>query len=97
MWHANNILDKPVNGGIGLKVSAKGNQTGPGGSGLERRRKGVGGWRLFLLQAEKDAGAKRTLPRRWYAGRDSNPQPSEPESDALSIEPPAHIDSASLL
>ena len=25
----------------------------------------------------------------WYAGRDSNPQPSEPESDALSIEPPA--------
>ena len=26
----------------------------------------------------------------WYAGRDSNPQPSEPESDALSIEPPAH-------
>ena len=27
----------------------------------------------------------------WYAGRDSNPQPSEPESDALSIEPPAHL------
>lgn len=26
----------------------------------------------------------------WYAGRDSNPQPSEPESDALSIEPLAH-------
>ena len=24
-----------------------------------------------------------------YTGRDSNPQPSEPESDALSIEPPA--------
>ena len=24
----------------------------------------------------------------WYTGRDSNPQPSEPESDALSIEPP---------
>ena len=27
----------------------------------------------------------------WYAGRDSNPQPSEPESDALSIEPLARI------
>ncbi len=26
----------------------------------------------------------------WYARRDSNPQPSEPESDALSIEPLAH-------
>ena len=26
----------------------------------------------------------------WYTGRDSNPQPSEPESDALSIEPPVH-------
>ena len=25
-----------------------------------------------------------------YTGRDSNPQPSEPESDALSIEPPVH-------
>ena len=29
--------------------------------------------------------------RIWYARRDSNPQPSEPESDALSIEPLAHI------
>ena len=27
----------------------------------------------------------------WYTGRDSNPQPSEPESDALSIEPPVHV------
>ena len=27
----------------------------------------------------------------WYTGRDSNPQPSEPESDALSIEPPVHL------
>ena len=26
----------------------------------------------------------------WHARRDSNPQPSEPESDALSIEPLAH-------
>ena len=38
---------------------------------------------------------KRVIPngitRFWYAGRDSNPQPSEPESDALSIEPPAHL------
>ena len=25
----------------------------------------------------------------WHARRDSNPQPSEPESDALSIEPRA--------
>ena len=33
----------------------------------------------------------------WYAGRDSNPQPSEPESDALSIEPPAHALTAKLL
>ena len=29
----------------------------------------------------------------WYTGRDSNPQPSEPESDALSIEPPVHLSS----
>lgn len=27
----------------------------------------------------------------WHTGRDSNPQPSEPESDALSIEPPVQI------
>ena len=27
----------------------------------------------------------------WYTGRDSNPQPSEPESDALSIEPPVRF------
>lgn len=27
----------------------------------------------------------------WYARRDSNPQPSEPESDALSIEPLARF------
>ena len=27
----------------------------------------------------------------WYARRDSNPQPSEPESDALSIEPLAPV------
>ena len=34
---------------------------------------------------------KRDIGFFWYAGRDSNPQPSEPESDALSIEPPAHL------
>ena len=33
----------------------------------------------------------------WYAGRDSNPQPSEPESDALSIEPPAHLYSQAII
>ena len=29
----------------------------------------------------------------WYTGRDSNPQPLEPESNALSIEPPVHLHS----
>ena len=34
----------------------------------------------------------------WYTGRDSNPQPSEPESDALSIEPPVHaLESLSII
>ena len=33
----------------------------------------------------------------WYTGRDSNPQPSEPESDALSIEPPVHLPYSSLI
>ena len=34
----------------------------------------------------------------WHARRDSNPQPSEPESDALSIEPLAHfIDSLCII
>ena len=33
----------------------------------------------------------------WYTGRDSNPQPSEPESDALSIEPPVHCLTAQIL
>ena len=43
----------------------------------------------------RPSNQKRVIPngitRFWYAGRDSNPQPSEPESDALSIEPPAHL------
>lgn len=33
----------------------------------------------------------------WYAGRDSNPQPSEPESDALSIEPPARTRGSAII
>ena len=33
----------------------------------------------------------------WYTGRDSNPQPSEPESDALSIEPPVHLFSLAII
>ena len=38
------------------------------------------------------------MSRNWYARRDSNPQPSEPESDALSIEPLAHfIDSLCII
>ena len=41
------------------------------------------------------ANQKRVIPngitRFWYARRDSNPQPSEPESDALSIEPLARF------
>ena len=40
-------------------------------------------------KAKKLAASKTTLAASWHAGRDSNPQPSEPESDALSIEPPA--------
>ena len=42
----------------------------------------------------KEYAKKRAIQRTtrfWYARRDSNPQPSEPESDALSIEPLAHI------
>ncbi len=33
----------------------------------------------------------------WYTGRDSNPQPSEPESDALSIEPPVHLPNSQVI
>ena len=43
-------------------------------------------------EGEKIRGRLKCLPLIfWYTGRDSNPQPSEPESDALSIEPPVHI------
>ena len=37
------------------------------------------------------SGCPNGQPLFWYTGRDSNPQPSEPESDALSIEPPVHL------
>ena len=43
----------------------------------------------FLSDMQKDQ-IPNGIWSFWYAGRDSNPQPSEPESDALSIEPPAH-------
>ena len=43
----------------------------------------------FLLNMQKSRCPSGHL-LFWYTGRDSNPQPSEPESDALSIEPPVH-------
>ncbi len=43
----------------------------------------------FFRRTKKEDALRH--PLFWYAGRDSNPQPSEPESDALSIEPPAHL------
>ena len=43
------------------------------------------------LSASKNGKYQMVLPVFWYTGRDSNPQPSEPESDALSIEPPVHL------
>ena len=48
------------------------------------------------MNAVQIAGDKKTRERlalsgTWYARRDSNPQPSEPESDALSIEPLARL------
>ena len=43
----------------------------------------------------KDGYSIKVTVLYWHTGRDSNPQPSEPESDALSIEPPVH--SAKLL
>ena len=51
------------------------------------------GWIImFETRPENQkCGHPNGYPHFWYAGRDSNPQPSEPESDALSIEPPAHL------
>ena len=51
-------------------------------------------WRSQIGAARQTKTGNLTAPGRcilWYARRDSNPQPSEPESDALSIEPLAHI------
>ncbi len=50
-----------------------------------------------LPSIKQNLGYTEVYPRFWYARRDSNPQPSEPESDALSIEPLAHISNAQLL
>ena len=47
--------------------------------------------------ASKNGKYHLVLPVFWYTGRDSNPQPSEPESDALSIEPPVHLLKACVL
>ena len=52
---------------------------------------------MFESLPARRAKEIRGIPARvsllflWYTGRDSNPQPSEPESDALSIEPPVHL------
>ena len=51
---------------------------------------------LFESLLARSARQIRGIPQRvsllfvWYTRRDSNPQPSEPESDALSIEPLVH-------
>ena len=47
--------------------------------------------RRQLLSCHSDSDKSRSDNNDWYTGRDSNPQPSEPESDALSIEPPVHL------
>ena len=51
----------------------------------------------FPSDASKNRSSKKGRPVFWYTGRDSNPQPSEPESDALSIEPPVHFLSTKVL
>ena len=45
----------------------------------------------FKAKNNKDGYSIKVTVLFWYTGRDSNPQPSEPESDALSIEPPVHL------
>ena len=58
-------------------------------------------WRCRWLKKQKripSTKSTRNSTPKWYARRDSNPQPSEPESDALSIEPLAHfIDSLCII
>ena len=46
---------------------------------------------MFYVKKNKDGYSIKVTVLYWYTGRDSNPQPSEPESDALSIEPPVHV------
>ena len=56
--------------------------------GFHRRRRFIPPVRVDL--AEKTTVSIKTVVFSWYTGRDSTPHPSEPESDALSIEPPVH-------
>ena len=57
---------------------------------MRRNRRGASD--LPLLRGNKKLVASdMTLATSWYARRDSNPQHSEPESDALSIELRAHF------
>ena len=63
-----------------------------------RRKKRATGTFLFGMFESPPLGQNAKQGRHlfvsslfWHAGRDSNPQPSEPESDALSIEPPARL------
>ena len=46
---------------------------------------------LSNRQKEIHANSIKVSVDIWHTGRDSNPQPSEPESDALSIEPPVRL------
>ncbi len=51
----------------------------------------------FFAAGIKRRRSKADFAPTWYARRDSNPQHSEPESDALSIELRALFSKASLL
>ena len=66
---------------------------------IRSKRRPAGVWRQstglpHLIVRVPSRKQKQDIPHGtscfWYARRDSNPQPSEPESDALSIEPLAH-------
>ena len=60
-------------------------------AGIEQQSTGLLHKNLRVLFRHTKKEAPAWVPLFWYAGRDSNPQPSEPESDALSIEPPARL------
>jgi hypothetical protein len=45
---------------------------------------------MVTLGPPKKPGTRPNRQRKWYAGKDSNPRPSDPKSDALSTELPAH-------